>query len=85
MNEERTRLLRERLETLEPTRLEIRDDSENHIGHVGARAGLSHFHVLIESPRFKGRSALERHQLVYEAVGDLMNSDIHALQIDARY
>ena len=84
MNEERTRLLRERLETLEPTRLEIRDDSENHIGHVGAREGLSHFFVLIESPRFKGRSALERHQLVYQAVGDLMATDIHALQIDAR-
>ena len=85
MNEERIRLLRERLETLEPTRLEIRDDSEKHIGHAGARDGLSHFFVLIESPKFIERSALERHQLVYDAVGDLMNSDIHALQIDARY
>ena len=85
MSEERIRLLRERLETLDPTRLEIRDDSEKHIGHTGARDGRSPFFVLIESPKFKDRSALERHQLVYDAVGDLMNSDIHALQIDARY
>ncbi|MCZ6560440.1 MAG: BolA family transcriptional regulator [Gammaproteobacteria bacterium] len=84
MNEERIQLLRERLETLEPSKLEIRDDSEKHIGHVGARDGRSHFHVLIESPRFKDRSALERHQMVYDAVGDLMISDIHALQIEAR-
>ena len=85
MNEERVQLLRERLETLEPTKLEIRDDSEKHVGHVGARDGRSHFFVLIESPIFKDRSALERHQLVYDAVGDLMISDIHALQIEARY
>ncbi|MCH7894663.1 MAG: BolA family transcriptional regulator [Proteobacteria bacterium] len=84
MNKERIQLLRERLETLEPTRLEIRDDSEKHIGHTGARDGRSHFFVLIESPKFKDRSALERHQLVYDAVGDLMTTDIHALQIDAR-
>jgi len=84
MNEERIQLLRERLQALKPTRLEIRDDSEKHIGHTGARDGRSHFSVLIESPKFKDRSALERHQLVYDAVGDLMTTDIHALQIDAR-
>jgi len=83
--EKRIRILRERLESLAPTKLEIRDDSEKHIGHAGARDGRSHFYVLIESPKFRDRSALERHQLVYEAVGDLMTTDIHALQIDARY
>jgi BolA protein len=68
---------------LSPTLLEIRDDSAKHIGHAGAREG-GHFHVTIVTPAFAGRSAVERHRMVYAAAAELMGRDIHALSIDAR-
>ena len=61
----------------------IRDDSHLHAGHAGAKTGLGHFHVTIRSPRFTGTSPIERHKLVYEALGTLMQTDIHALSIRA--
>ncbi|MGN8160214.1 BolA family protein [Salinisphaera sp. RV14] len=61
----------------------IRDDSHLHVGHAGAATGLGHFHVTIRSPRFSGLSPIQRHRLVYDALGDLMQTDIHALQIRA--
>lgn len=76
-------LLRERLARLDPERLEIRDDSARHAGHAGAREG-GHFAVAIVSPRFAGLSIIERHRLVYDAVGDLMRNGIHALSIVAK-
>ena len=75
--------LRSALLTLEPTRLEIRDDSARHAGHAGAREG-GHFHVIIESAAFAGVPALERHRMVYAAAAKLMGRGIHALSIDAR-
>jgi BolA family transcriptional regulator, general stress-responsive regulator len=74
------RLLRERLE---PSRLEVVDDSAKHAGHAGAAEG-SHFSVLIESDRFKGVARVARHRLVYDALWPLMTRGIHALAIDAR-
>lgn len=74
--------LRERLLALEPSELELRDDSALHAGHAGAREG-GHFHVRIVSSQFVGLSPLARHRLVYAAVGDLMGRDVHALSIDA--
>jgi BolA protein len=68
---------------LDPTVLEIRDDSAKHAGHAGAREG-GHFHVIIASSRFAGVPALERHRMVYAAAAELMGRDIHALSIDAR-
>jgi BolA protein len=68
---------------LAPTHLDIRDDSAKHAGHAGAREG-GHFHVTITSPAFAGRSAVERHRMVYAAAAELMGRDIHALSIDAR-
>ena len=68
---------------LQPTLLEIRDDSAKHAGHAGAREG-GHFHVLIAARAFEGASAVERHRMVYAAAADLMGRDIHALSIDAR-
>jgi BolA protein len=68
---------------LAPTHLGIRDDSAKHAGHAGAREG-GHFHVTITSAAFAGRSALERHRMVYAAAAELMGRDIHALSIDAR-
>jgi BolA protein len=76
-------ILRERLAPLAPARLDIRDDSARHAGHAGAREG-GHFVVNIISTRFTGLSTMQRHRLVYDAVGDLMQNGIHALSITAK-
>lgn len=67
----------------EPTRLEVVDDSSRHAGHAGAADGRGHFTVLVVSDRFAGLGTLQRHRLVYEVVGDMMTTDIHALSIQA--
>ena len=66
-----------------PVSLEIRDDSAKHAGHAGAREG-GHFSVVVVSDQFAGRTRMQRHQLVYQAVAELMRTDIHALSIQAR-
>ena len=71
-------------EAFAPTRLAIRDDSHRHIGHAGARDGRGHFNVEIVSAAFGGMPVLARHRAVYAALGALMDSDIHALAIQAR-
>jgi BolA protein len=68
---------------LEPVELEITDDSHLHAGHVGAADGRGHFSVFVVSERFAGLPVVRRHRLVYDAVGDLMTTDIHALSIRA--
>jgi BolA protein len=68
---------------LAPVSLEIRDDSAQHAGHAGAREG-GHFSVVVVSEQFAGRTRMQRHQLVYDAVSTLMRTDIHALSIQAR-
>ena len=76
--------LRAALESaLAPASLEILDDSARHAGHAGAREG-GHFRVTLVAEAFRGRSVLERHRLVYAAVGPLMQSGVHALNITAR-
>lgn len=80
----RTALIRERLEReLRPERLEIVDETQQHAGHIGAASGMGHFSVTIVSERFREVSALQRHRLIYETLGDLMRTDIHALSIRA--
>jgi BolA protein len=66
-----------------PELLEVIDDSHKHAGHAGARDGRGHFTVRIVSPAFAGLSPLARHRAVYAALGDLMDTDIHALSIQA--
>jgi BolA protein len=68
---------------LAPASLEIIDDSARHAGHAGA-AGGGHFRVVLVAEAFRGRSALERHRLVYAAVAPLMAGRVHALNITAR-
>lgn len=68
---------------LEPDVLEVIDESHLHAGHAGARDGRGHFHVRIAAARFQGLSRLAQHRLVYDALGDLMVTDIHALRISA--
>jgi BolA protein len=68
---------------LDPTDLEIVDDSHRHAGHAGAADGRGHFTVIVVSERFRGLPVVRRHRLVYEAVGDMMSTDVHALSIQA--
>lgn len=65
-----------------PSALEIIDDGARHAGH--AAAGRGHFRVLLVSDAFRGRSRLERHRMVYAALGSLLESSVHALNITAR-
>lgn len=67
-----------------PSRLEVEDDSHRHAGHAGARDGRGHFNVLIVSQAFAGKAPLARHRAVYAALADMMQTDIHALSIQAR-
>lgn len=76
-------ILRERLAALEPTDVDIVDDSARHAGHAGARQG-GHFRLTIVSPRFAGMGTLARHRLVLDTVGDLAAAGIHALSITTR-
>lgn len=77
--------IRSALETaFSPQRLVIVDDSHQHQGHAGAADGRGHFTVEIVSEAFKDKTAVVRHRMVYEALGGLMQSDIHALSIQAR-
>jgi len=81
---ERLSAIRTRLEAaLSPSSLEVMDEGHLHIGHEGARDGRGHFRVRVVSERFAGMRPLARHRLVYDALGDLMQSDIHALAIVA--
>ena len=68
---------------LQPTELEVIDDSHLHAGHAGAADGRGHFTVNLIAERFAGLPVVRRHRLVYEAVGDMMTTDIHALSIRA--
>lgn len=76
-------LIRERLSRLAPDALEVFDDSHEHAGHAGAKDGGGHFQLVIVSRNFAGKNAVARHRLVYEALGDLMPKQIHALGIHA--
>jgi len=83
MTPTRLERLTERLRALEPEELHVVDDSHRHAGHAGAADGRGHFTVLLVSKRFAGLSTLRRHRLVYEVVGDMMTTDVHALSIQA--
>jgi BolA protein len=75
----------ERLQaTLQPTHLEVLDESADHAGHAGAGNSVSgtHFRVRIASPLFTGQSRVARHRLVYDALQDFMAQGVHALAIE---
>lgn len=81
---DRLQLIENRLrERLVAESLEVIDDSAQHAGHPGARGGGGHYTVTVVSARFRGLGPLERHRLVYEALGDLMHQEIHALSVRA--
>lgn len=77
----RARLVEECLrDRLGAVHVEVVDDSAHHAGHLAAEGG-GHFRVLVVSPRFVGLSRVAAQRLVYRALGSLMASDIHALQM----
>lgn len=69
---------------LNPSYLEIIDDSAEHHGHAGAASGAGHFTIIISSTQFNDKSLVACHRMVYDAVGDLMHSEIHALRIQVK-
>jgi len=85
MSDMRTAMIRMRIEqALQPLSLEIIDESAKHAGHAGAAGGGGHYIVNIVAAAFAGKSPIQRHRLVYDAVDDMMHSEIHALSIQAR-
>lgn len=85
MTDERVSMIERKLrEAFDVRALEIHDDSHLHAGHPGARAGGGHYRVMVVSPDFQGRTPVQRHRMVYEAMGDAMRADtIHALSVKA--
>jgi BolA protein len=73
-------VIRERLAALKPVTVELVDEDHQHVGH-GATGG--HWQLTIVSEAFRGQAPLARHRMVYEALGDLMKREIHALRIEA--
>ena len=70
---------------LSPTRLDLEDQSHQHVGHAGHDPrGESHFALTIESPAFAGLNRVDRQRKIYAALGDLMRERVHALTITAR-
>lgn len=71
-------------QALTPEQLDIEDESHRHAGHAGARDGRGHYRVRIVAAAFAGLPLIKRHQRVYAALGELMQTDIHALALDTR-
>ena len=82
VSEQRIAQMRERLnKALSPSLIEIKNESHKHIGHAGAKTGRGHFHLTISAEAFGGKSRIEQHRMVYAALGEMMETDIHALII----
>jgi len=77
------RIVDELRQALHTDQVELVDESHLHAGHAGAKEGKGHFRVRVVSADFDGLRTLQRHQLVYRSLGELMQTDIHALSIAA--
>jgi BolA protein len=83
-NSHRIQQIKQRLiEGLDAESVDVIDESHMHAGHAGAKTGMGHFNATIIADAFTGKSLIERHRQVYEALGDMMQTDIHALSIKA--
>ena len=84
MSESRETRIRACLEArFAPHELQIKDQSHLHAGHAGAADGKGHFSITVVSEEFAGTNRVQRHQMVYDALRALLESDIHALRIKA--
>lgn len=82
--EQRLSTIRRKIEaSLQPEELSVEDEGHLHIGHEGAKDGRGHFRVMVVARAFDGLSMIQRHRAIYDALGELMTTDIHALSIDA--
>lgn len=83
---DRIELIQQRLtEQLTPSQLRVIDESHLHEGHQEAEAsGGGHYFIEITSDQFEGKSQVERHRMIYAALGDAMGTEIHALSIQAQ-
>ena len=72
------------LSALQPLQMNVIDESHKHAGHAGARAGGGHFLLQITSADFSGKSKMNRHRMIYSALAEMMERDIHALTLDAK-
>lgn len=68
-------------ERFSPAILQIKDESAAHAGHAGAQGGMKHLSVTISSNTLDNMPKLMSHKAIYETLGDLMRTDIHALRI----
>ena len=75
--------IKARLAALTPQHVEIIDESAQHAGHAGAKSGGGHYQLTIISPAFSGLNIVARHRAIYQALGDLMSTRVHALSINA--
>lgn len=66
---------------LSPTTLEIEDEGRFHVGHEGAKAGKGYFFVSMTSEKFRGKTRVAQHQMVYDALREMLETDIHALRL----
>ena len=69
-------------QNFKPHKLEIVDESHLHAGHQGAKSGKGHFKVVISSELFRQVPQIERHRMVFKALGGLLETDIHAISLD---
>ncbi len=76
--------IRARLADLNPSSIELEDESARHAGHPGAAGGGGHFRLRIVAAAFAGEGRLSRHRRVYDKLADLIPQRIHAISIDAR-
>jgi BolA protein len=79
---DRLERLRLALAALTPAALDIHDESHLHAGHAGAESGRGHFRVRVVADCFNGLCTLARHRKVYAALGNLMQTDVHALSLE---
>lgn len=75
--------MKQRLAVLAPEHIEIVDESALHAGHAGARSGGGHYQLTLIAATFAGQNSMARHRAIYQALGDLMSTRIHALSITA--
>lgn len=68
-------------EGLQPSHIEVVDESHLHAGHAGARSGAGHFRAVLVSERFEGLSRVKRQQLVYGLLAEEMGPEIHAFSM----
>jgi BolA family transcriptional regulator, general stress-responsive regulator len=69
------------LQDLSPLSCQVEDESALHAGHAGAASGGGHYRLHLVSSRFEGLNRVSRHRLVYDCLGKLMKTEIHALAL----